>query len=198
MFVREAPLGTAIENPIPGGSSMLRRYGRRVMGPFEQREAGWFGRLSRPPAILDGSSLLLFKNGELLGPGSVADTNRIMVGGSGGDPADIESATFQVVGGTLRVPQRPFQHMRGHMWAWEVSELESMADNMANPCRSPVYLLEDGRQLPMPHSIHDDIAQIGNGRFSHWGRYVQFASVSATGPNVDQNRFLLVIPSEPE
>jgi 2-polyprenyl-3-methyl-5-hydroxy-6-metoxy-1,4-benzoquinol methylase len=196
VFSRDAPLGTLIESPIPGGSSLVRRYGRRVMGPFERMEAGWLGLLSNSLTIPEGSSRLLFKNGNLVGPVSAADTNSINVGSPDESAAAIEAATFSVVIGTLHRPQNPFALGRGRMWSWKVSELAGMADNSDAPSRSSLFVFENGQQLPMPHSLHDDIAKTGKGRFSHWGDYVYFAPLSLADPNADPGRYAIVVPSE--
>jgi 2-polyprenyl-3-methyl-5-hydroxy-6-metoxy-1,4-benzoquinol methylase len=197
LFSRDAPLGTLIESRIHGGSSMLRRYGRRVAGPFEWTQAGWLGRLSNSPMSAEGSSRLLFKNGNLVGPVSATDPDRVIVGVPDENEAAIEAATFHVVIGTLLRPQSPFALVRGRMWNWNVSELEGMADNSEAPCRSSLFVFENGRQLPMPHSIHDDIARTGKGRFSHWGDYVYFAPLLLPDPNSDQDRYAIVVPLEP-
>ena len=189
VFNREAPLGTLVESPIPGGSSMLRRFGRRVTGPFERAQTGWTGRLLAPVTIPEGAALLLFKNGDLLGRTNSAGAIHVIVGDPGKSPEAIEAATYHIVVGNLRRPQKPFDNLRGHMWGLEVSEFEGIADNSDNPCRSPLFVFENGKQLPMPHSMHDDIARIGSGRFSHWGQYVYFAPLLGVNPNVDRDRY---------
>jgi 2-polyprenyl-3-methyl-5-hydroxy-6-metoxy-1,4-benzoquinol methylase len=196
VFDREAPLGALIESPIPGGSSLVRRYGQRVTAPFERTQAGWHGRLANAPMIPEGCSGLLFENGTLIGPVNTDDATRIVVGSPEESAAAVEAATFYLVVGALRRPQAPFEHVRGRMWSWRLRELEGAADNPNAPCRSSLFVLENGRQLPMPHSTHADIARIGKGRFSHWGHCLYFAPLSATDPNFDRNRYSVVIPSE--
>jgi 2-polyprenyl-3-methyl-5-hydroxy-6-metoxy-1,4-benzoquinol methylase len=196
VFSREAKLGTLIESSIPGGYSMLRRYGHRVAGPFEQTQAGWTGRLSAPMTLPDGATLLLFKNGNLVGLTDFVAANNVIVDTLGESTEAIETATYHIVIGSLHLPQNPFNLVRGHMWGLKMSELEGLADNSSSPCQSPLFVFENGKQLPMPHSMHDDIARIGKGRFSHWGQYVYFSTLSATDPNVDQDQYVIVIPSE--
>lgn len=53
------------------------------------------------------------------------------------------------------------------------------SDTNLSPRRSDLVVLEGGRALPVPHALHDDIAKIGRGRFSHWGdKAVIFFSTS--------------------
>jgi 2-polyprenyl-6-hydroxyphenyl methylase/3-demethylubiquinone-9 3-methyltransferase len=196
VFRRDAPLGTLIEVSIPGGSSIVSRYGRRVMGPFERAQAGWLGRLSTSRGIPEGCSRLLFRNGVMIGPLSDGDSDTIVVGEPDESLAAIEAATFHIVIGFLRRPRDAFEHVRGQMWSWKLADLEGEADDLTHPRRSPLFIFERGRQLPMPHSVHDDIAKIGKGRFSHWGQYIYFAPVSTGDPNADQGSYTLVIPSE--
>jgi len=196
VFSRDAALGTLLESPIPGGSSMLRRYGRRVTRPFARTQAGWLGRLPHSQFRAQDSTLLLFKNGKLVGPACETDPGRIVVGSPDENAEAIEAATFHAVIGTLRHPQEPFEPVRGHMWSWRVSELEAMADNSDYPSRSSLFVFENGRQLPRPHSLHDDIAKAGNGRFSHWGSQVYFAPLSSADPNVNRDGYAIVIPLE--
>ena len=176
---------------------MLRRFGRRVMGPFEWTQAGWLGQLANSLTIPKGSSRLLFKNGKLVGPVNATDPDRIMVGPPDETTAAIEAATFHVVTGALHRPRTPFKLRRGRMWVWNVSELAGMADNSEAPCRSSLFVFENGQQLPMPHSLHVDIARTGNGRFSHWGDNVYFAPLSLADPNADLDRYAIVMPTEP-
>src|ERR1700682_538103 len=49
-----------------------------------------------------------------------------------------------------------------------VEALEEFADSVDNNWRSPVLLYEDDRLLGPAHSSHDDIAHLGEGRYSHW------------------------------
>lgn len=48
--------------------------------------------------------------------------------------------------------------------------------------RSRLKLFEDGRELPYPHSNHDDIREYGAGRYSHWGDAVFFSSSDNSDP----------------
>ena len=78
------------------------------------------------------------------------------------------------------------------MWAWDMPDLESLADNNTDN-GSPVYLLEDGKQLPLPHTIHASIVKQGRGRFSHWGRQVCFAPLDNGDPNRKRDSFYAFI-----
>ncbi len=55
--------------------------------------------------------------------------------------------------------------------------------------RSRLKLLEDGQELPFPHSSHDDIREFGAGRYSHWGDAVFFSSSDNSDPAKNGRRY---------
>ncbi|WLA85830.1 radical SAM/SPASM domain-containing protein [Bradyrhizobium elkanii] len=48
--------------------------------------------------------------------------------------------------------------------------------------KSPVELLEDGKPLPLPDALHEDIRKIGQGRFSIWNGWLYFSSSDNVDP----------------
>jgi len=55
--------------------------------------------------------------------------------------------------------------------------------------RSRLRLFEDGQELPHPHSAHDDIRDLGAGRYSHWGNALFFSSSDNTDPSANGRRY---------
>lgn len=55
--------------------------------------------------------------------------------------------------------------------------------------RSRLRLLEDGQELPFPHASHDDIRELGAGRYSHWGDAVFFSSSDNSAPGKNGRRY---------
>jgi len=55
--------------------------------------------------------------------------------------------------------------------------------------RSRLTLFEDGQALPYPHSSHDDIREVGAGRYSHWGDAVFFSSSDNSDPSKNGKRY---------
>jgi len=85
-----------------------------------------------------------------------------------------------------RIPlNAPFEHEQGYGWRRELVELGEMADILHDPYRSPVVLLEDGRPLPSPHALHDDIRTAGRGRYSHWTKWLLFSTSDNSNPNTN-------------
>jgi hypothetical protein len=54
---------------------------------------------------------------------------------------------------------------------------------------SRLRLFENGRELPHAHSAHDDIRNLGAGRYSHWGDAVFFSSSDNTDPSANGRRY---------
>lgn len=54
---------------------------------------------------------------------------------------------------------------------------------------SRLKLFEDGRELPYPHSSHDDIRELGAGRYSHWNDAVYFSSSDNSDPAKNGKRY---------
>jgi len=48
--------------------------------------------------------------------------------------------------------------------------------------RSRLKVYENGRPLPLPHCVHTEIRECGQGRFSHWGDRLYFSSTDNTNP----------------
>ncbi len=188
VFRHIGPTHSSIATAIPGGSSMLRRYGVPVVGPFMRGAAGWTGVLAAPAH----GALHLFADGVWAGPIARESADRIVVAPGEAPESKVASASYFVIAGTLRAPRTPFRKHRGRTWIWETPDLAALADDKTANA-SPVYLLEEGQQLPFPHSLHEAIAEFGSGRFSHWGGGIYFAPTQNRDPNENPDRFRLFV-----
>ena len=83
----------------------------------------------------------------------------------------------------------PFTRESGVAWRASLPALTDTANNVHYPYRSRLRLLEDGRPLDGPHTIHDDIRRLGHGRFSHWNADVLFAASDNSDPNRNGRRY---------
>jgi hypothetical protein len=89
---------------------------------------------------------------------------------------------------------RPFASVGGFGFSAAAPQLEDASDIPDKPGRSR-YLVCEGSQLIGPaHSIHGDIASIGKGRFSHWGKDFIFSASDNTNPNTNGRRYVAVQP----
>src|ERR1043166_933495 len=91
------------------------------------------------------------------------------------------------VGASARIRlDRPFArfHPSGFAYIARAYELNQLGDTPVLPDHSTVMLYEDSRVLGPAHSLHDDVANLGGGRFSHWK---DFGIVFSTSDNTDPN-----------
>ena len=80
----------------------------------------------------------------------------------------------------------------GYGFVVDVPQIESETDDSTDPGRSQWVLLENGRPLPHPHSLHADITEKGSGRWSHWRGGVYFSASDSSDPRSNGRRYELV------
>ncbi|MBL9078267.1 MAG: glycosyltransferase [Planctomycetes bacterium] len=88
--------------------------------------------------------------------------------------------------------QAPFRHDGGHCW-WV--SLRGLRRRPPGNARVPM-VFEDGRPLPHPDSIHDDIRRLGGGRYSVWGDGLYFSTSDGSDPAHNGRRYeaRIVVP----
>lgn len=82
-------------------------------------------------------------------------------------------------------------HGGGHAYVHALPALESEASNSGAPMRSQLVLLEDGRPLPRPNAVHEDVRRLGAGRFSHWQHELIFSTLDGSDPRINGRRYVL-------
>lgn len=197
VFRRDASSGHHIEVKVPGGWSMARQFGTRIAGPFELTPDGWAGQLQTALKLPPGTTPYLVEDNTVVGPAVLLPENRAIVAKAGEAQERVNEQAHYVVAGHLMPLDPPFQRTRGHMWQTFVPELASHADRVGDDKRSTVFVFEDGKQLPQPHALHDEIDKHGKGRFSHWGDAIYFSSSDQSDPNSGTHRYSLMIANEP-
>jgi len=107
--------------------------------------------------------------------------------------------------------RRPFSHQSGQMYMagvrtdtfrvpnffkWKLLSNLSLgpSDTVEEPTRATSVLCEGDMQLGPPHSLHVDIAQLGHGRFSQWGRDLMFSSSDGSDPNENGRIYKAIEP----
>lgn len=195
VFRREARLGTFIDTPIPGGHSMARQVGYRIQPPFERVDDVCM--ISLPSSFDAGpnSRVFLIHDDVVIGELTVLPGHRVSLGPIDIDLSKLTSTPHYIVACTVLAFERPFLHQRGQMWAKHIPNLARLADREGDDRRSKVFVFEDQRQLGQPHAIHDSIAKVGMGRFSHWGTSIYFSSSDNTDPTANGRSYELFIPA---
>lgn len=94
----------------------------------------------------------------------------------------------------MRRLQPPFRHDGGHCW-WV--SLRRLRRSPAGDRRVPM-VFEDGRPLAYPDTMHDDIRQLGGGRYSVWEDGLYFSASDGTDPAANGRRYevRLVTPGD--
>lgn len=89
------------------------------------------------------------------------------------------------------LPASPFVAAGGAAWRVALPALSCFSDTDGSPCRSMLSLLEDGIPLAHPHALHDDVRQVGQGHYSHWGTEVLFSTSDNSDPNRNGRRYAI-------
>lgn len=197
VFERIAGAGTFIDFSVPG-LSFARRYGSRVLGPFERRDGFWWGRAAsaqRPP---EGAKLFLFRDGKLVGPVDPIADGSVAVAPEEDLEAAVLVKVFHLVAAFRREPpEHGFSPEKGLAWQWPAPDLAQIADDIRPERKgSPLFVFQGDTQLPWPYSKHDDIRASGLGRFSHWGPEVIFTTLNNHDPNTIRDHLQMLLAVE--
>jgi hypothetical protein len=85
-----------------------------------------------------------------------------------------------------------FIHDSSSAWQVWIPDLPE-GDNDEYPKRSTATLLEDGVVLGPAHCLHNEIRNIGLGRWSHWGTRIYMSSSDNTDPTLNGRSYSLEV-----
>jgi hypothetical protein len=89
--------------------------------------------------------------------------------------------------------KRPFLPDGGVGWTAPLPfEMEVDSDATDRPIHSSWTLVEDGRAIGVPHSLHEKIRSEGRGMFSHWISTLYFSTSDNSNPNLNGRTYSLV------
>lgn len=95
----------------------------------------------------------------------------------------------------LRGPYQKFP-APGVAYIASLPSWDALSDSSDNPTRSNVAVCESNRLLGPTHSIHQEIAEKGQGRFSHWKAVgFVFSSTDNSDPNLNGRQYWAVRPN---
>jgi len=93
---------------------------------------------------------------------------------------------------------RTFSHYGGFKYELD-PPLEMVSDCLHDLKRSRVVIFENGRPLGPAHSSHEDILEIGEGRYSFWNGVMLFSTSDNTDPNRNERSYrVLEVPARPD
>lgn len=171
-------------------SAMTR--GIAVGGPYKLGNVGWTGSTASLPNE-EGVGHFLLRNGKLLGAIRRDAAGDIIIASAEVNETSLSGVDFAVLSGKSLQLAPPFGRIRGQMYEMALPELAVIADRPGADHASPLLLFEDGHQLPYAHALHDDIDQIGRGRFSHWEGSLYFSSSDGTDPNFNERDYRVIV-----
>jgi hypothetical protein len=85
-----------------------------------------------------------------------------------------------------------FRKFSGVGYISQASQFYGISDTNTSMQRSPLILYEDGKPLGPAHSMHDDISNLGNGRFSHWGTAFFLSTSDNSDPSTNGREYWAV------
>lgn len=75
-------------------------------------------------------------------------------------------------------------------YAYHISyPLSVTGDSNTSPSSSTMHLYENGVELGPAHAVHQDIRDLGKGRFSHWGTTLYFSASDNTNPATNGKKY---------
>lgn len=91
-------------------------------------------------------------------------------------------------------PLQRVRHDSGRCWIADLPAGTAAGDESGKTSKSTLRLFEDGRQLgPWRCMHHDDIRQLGAGRYSHWQHQLYFSSSDGSNPIINGRAYQLVV-----
>jgi SAM-dependent methyltransferase len=70
------------------------------------------------------------------------------------------------------------------------------SDTQEYPRRSNLLLFEDELEIGPSHALHENIREIGRGRFSHWDNQLYFSSSDNSNPEINGRQYMVVIDDD--
>jgi hypothetical protein len=96
-------------------------------------------------------------------------------------PASLAALVRERFRGVRRGTLTDFSHQEGHCFLVRVPRsLISDAEG-----RSRLRIYEDGAPLPRPHTWHEEIRRLGEGRYSHWSARVFLSASDNSDPRTN-------------
>ncbi|MEA2757314.1 MAG: hypothetical protein QOJ54_3603 [Aliidongia sp.] len=189
-----------------------RIFGPRGAGLGCRPEYDNFFNTDRPLTVGDGQSLVWIggRTGEATPEPDdtgwrsnrltvAAETRLILPDAFDAEPPALPAATRRCPSHLreFRLPMAQIFHDRGQLYGCALPGKIPTGDTAAAPTASPVEFLEDGVPLGLGHCLHERIATLGSGRYSHWDRTLFFATSDGSDPRVNGRSYALRWPKRP-
>ena len=84
-------------------------------------------------------------------------------------------------------------HVEGHCWQVKMPADVGIGDSSAAPKSSNLLLMENGILMGQAGALHQEIINLGKGRYSHWENYLYFSSSDNDDPIRSGNSYEVIV-----
>lgn len=95
----------------------------------------------------------------------------------------------------VRLDARKIQFDVGHAVICELPPELPPGGTDARSLRARVRLFENGREIGPGNAQHEDIRNLGGGRFSHWNRAIHFSASDNSSPHENKKNYHVLFPA---
>jgi FkbM family methyltransferase len=88
--------------------------------------------------------------------------------------------------------KEPYQQITELCWVVQLEDFLPYADNEEHPYSSTLLVYEDDKLLQPAHTIHEDIRNLGGGRYSHWNKVLYFSTSDGSDPNTNGRAYRII------
>jgi len=177
---------------ISAETSFAKRYGCPLKGPFVHDVEGWKAKVDFDLGSSADETVFLVHD-DIVAQALIDGAGRVIVAPPSASEEHVERCEFHLVRGRMRVIAL-VMHERGKAWKGHVPEFLEFAERETGR-PSPLFLFENGRQLPRPNVPNNEISELGNGRFCHWDDNVWFSALDGSDPSQNGRQYCAIVPA---
>jgi hypothetical protein len=89
--------------------------------------------------------------------------------------------------------KKPYRQEIGLCWKARLDKFMPIADNEKRPRYSTLLLYEGDKLLQPAHAGHEEIRNLGGGRYSHWKDVLYFSTSDGSNPNTNGREYVIVL-----
>src|SRR5947207_2918307 len=92
----------------------------------------------------------------------------------------------------FELDKKKITHEKNKCYMIKILNLSHMSDTSTERHFSSVKLYENNNELKLSHILHDDIRQLGSGRYSHWYDTLYFSTSDNSDPRTNDKTYKLI------
>src|SRR6516165_6419765 len=121
-----------------------------------------------------------------------AESPERILGISGNNDAQLNKKTPSII---IELSVYEIRADLGFSYQINLPTIVPSGDDVNDQARSPLRLFESGVELGPTHSNHDDIRNVGGGRYSHAGAALWFSTRDNSSPLTNRRTYQVLVPS---